>query len=68
MYKKNVSTQHLTNNNILAPCLECKERHPVCHADCEKYLKFREQIDDYNNKKERAKYLNNVSYTQKGRK
>lgn len=29
-------------------CKDCLERHPHCHAECEKYKKFREKIDQRN--------------------
>lgn len=25
-------------------CKDCEERHPKCHADCEKYIAQREQM------------------------
>ena len=28
-----------------APCYHCPERHNLCHASCEKYLKFRAERD-----------------------
>lgn len=26
-----------------APCKDCKERHPKCHGECEKYAAFCEE-------------------------
>lgn len=27
-------------------CRECKERHPGCHSDCEKYLAWKQQLSE----------------------
>lgn len=35
------------------PCMNCSERHPLCHADCEKHLAW---------KAEREKTKNAVEY------
>ena len=32
---------------MIAPCKGCKERRPLCHSFCEKYLKYREYIDSH---------------------
>jgi hypothetical protein len=28
---------------MLAPCKDCQERHIGCHAECERYIKFKEE-------------------------
>lgn len=30
---------------MTAPCLGCKDRCVGCHADCDRYKEFREQMD-----------------------
>lgn len=43
-----------------SPCYSCKdERHPGCHARCEKYLEFRARLDGIN--AERQKYVMDVA-------
>lgn len=27
------------------PCRDCKQRSPTCHAECEKYRAFRDEMD-----------------------
>ena len=34
-------------SNINGPCLNCKERKPLCHSTCEKYIKFRNERDKF---------------------
>ena len=31
-----------------APCLNCEERRPLCHAECTKYLYFRKALNEIN--------------------
>lgn len=31
-----------------SPCLNCLERHELCHMVCEKYISFRSALDAYN--------------------
>jgi len=33
-----------------APCKDCEKRHVGCHSDCNNYKKFREYMDDKNDK------------------
>ena len=37
-----------------APCKGCDERYAGCHSKCQKYLDFRNALNDYN-KEERKK-------------
>ena len=30
-----------------SPCLDCKDRHESCHADCEKYIQYTKALDEY---------------------
>lgn len=39
--------------NSPAPCLGCKERHPKCHIDCERYLKQKELVEKANKNREK---------------
>lgn len=41
---------------IHGPCKDCRDRHPLCHSDCAKYLDYRKQIDAY----KRYRELNSV--------
>lgn len=38
-------------------CKDCKERYVGCHSHCEKYLEFRKQLDEYNQKEKEEKKL-----------
>lgn len=29
---------------IASPCLNCPERHTLCHATCEKYKQYKEKL------------------------
>ena len=31
-------------------CLDCKERHAHCHSECEKYKKFKQELEILNEK------------------
>lgn len=42
------------------PCKDCKNRHMLCHATCEKYKFYRAKLDTVN--KERASYVATVSF------
>ena len=44
-----------------APCLNCKDRHYKCHAECDAYKKFAELKRKEN--KERAKEFSQMIYT-----
>lgn len=38
---------------MLAPCKDCKNRHPKCHSECDKYAAFKKRLEDIH--KEEAK-------------
>lgn len=41
------------------PCRFCNKRTVECHTNCEQYIKWKEELNDYNNKvKESRKKLN----------
>ena len=40
---------------LVAPCKDCKDRHRLCHSDCEKYIEFRKAKTDLNNLKYKEK-------------
>ena len=42
---------------IKAPCKGCEDRVLYCHATCEKYLEYRERVDELNKFKMLAKEL-----------
>lgn len=31
---------------LQAPCKGCPDRHSLCHANCERYLDFRKELDE----------------------
>ena len=31
-----------------APCLNCEDRHALCHSTCKKYLYFRHELNKIN--------------------
>ena len=43
---------------VISSCLDCKERRIGCHQTCEKYKKFKKQLDviKQNKLKEKEKY------------
>lgn len=28
-----------------APCMDCQDRHQLCHADCERYAEYRKPFE-----------------------
>ena len=30
------------------PCFKCKERHLLCHSECERYAAYRKDLDAFN--------------------
>lgn len=30
---------------IMPPCGDCKERAPLCHGKCEKYIEYRKKLE-----------------------
>ena len=55
-----------------SPCYNCEERHDLCHSHCERYLKYREELDGYNEvvrkSKEEACRLNGYEISKRKRK
>lgn len=45
---------------MTCPCRGCEERTETCHAECEKYLAFREFCEQQ--RKERGRYANVRDY------
>ena len=45
---------------MTCPCRVCEERTETCHAECEKYLAFRENCERL--RKERGRYANVRDY------
>ena len=43
---------------ILAPCLNCEDRHEMCHSSCNKYLEFKKQ------KEIEREHLNKIRQTE----
>jgi hypothetical protein len=33
---------------LFSPCYGCKDRHDLCHSECEDYLTFRKKKDEEN--------------------
>ena len=44
-----------------SPCKDCCERCYKCHSNCERYLKFRAELDETNEQK-RSEDFNNYYY------
>lgn len=40
------------------PCYGCKERHLACHDSCDRFISFRQKIDDENAKR----YFETLTY------
>lgn len=38
-----------------SPCYKCEDRHPLCHCACDKYLKYRSQVDKWHDDVESEK-------------
>lgn len=36
-------------------CKDCQERHDLCHASCEKYIKARKELDEFNEQERQRK-------------
>ena len=58
---------------MIVPCLDCTKRQVGCHATCKDYQKFREYIDEQNEKKkamhkEYDDFFNSVKRSNKRRK
>lgn len=34
-----------------APCMNCKDRHILCHSRCKKYLEFKKRMDKISEKR-----------------
>lgn len=49
-----------------SPCLNCESRHSGCHSQCEKYLDFRDALDEYNevvyNNKQKQRELDEFNF------
>lgn len=45
-----------------APCLNCKNRHPLCHSECKEYLEYRKLKDEENERLHKLKYEDNLTY------
>lgn len=57
---------------LKAPCKDCPDRRPLCHAECERYLDFRKKKTEFNvakyqAEKKDAEYWEYVKYAKKGR-
>ena len=52
-----------------SPCLNCEDRHDLCHSDCKKYISYRKELDDMKKKirkeSETESYLYNNAVKQK---
>ena len=40
-------------------CKDCPDRHYLCHSDCERYLKWKQEHDELQAKIQAEKRLNN---------
>lgn len=32
--------------DMQAPCLDCSDRHPLCHADCRRYAEYKKELEE----------------------
>ena len=39
------------------PCKDCPDRHTACHDSCEKYKKYRAEIDSYAEAKHKVSHI-----------
>lgn len=46
-----------------APCKDCPDRRVGCHSTCEKYLAFRKERDELNEKTYKQKEVEYADYT-----
>lgn len=46
---------------ITGPCLNCKDRSVGCHSTCDKYINFRKELDNHNEKIHNEKELANAN-------
>ena len=44
---------------VSSPCKGCSDKCMGCHSDCEKYLSFREELDEYNEAIRKNKDISN---------
>ena len=51
-----------------APCLNCKNRHPLCHSECKEYLEYRKLKDEENERLHKFKEQENLTYFPRKRK
>jgi hypothetical protein len=43
------------NPKLVAPCMECKKRYPICHDSCEGYKQFKQNKEEV--KTSRAEFM-----------
>ena len=43
-------------------CLNCKDRHEKCHSTCEKYLKFKKELEELHEAKRKQYDLEDYYY------
>ena len=44
-------------------CKNCEKRNPGCHADCQDYISFKKELDEYNNKRKEEADLASVYWS-----
>ena len=44
-----------------SPCLDCPDRHPSCHSECEKYLEFRKRQNKKNHLQRKKAYYDRLT-------
>jgi hypothetical protein len=37
------------NPKLIAPCMECKKRYPICHDSCGEYKQFKQNKEEVKN-------------------
>ncbi len=49
--KKILQEEYLLIKRPSVVCKDCKKRNPGCHSDCQDYISFKKELDEYNSKR-----------------
>lgn len=42
------------------PCKDCPDRNSECHCQCDRYIEFKNQLEETKKKKEEQNRINNI--------
>lgn len=48
--RKILQEEYLLIKKPIAVCKNCERRNPGCHSDCQDYISFRKELEEYNKK------------------